>query len=156
MNDREIMFRVWCLDNKCFLDPNGNSPGGRLQPWCLLSFYGEVISGADNMGAFVDSDQSNYVIQQYTGLRDRNGIKIYEGDIVFHKSFSICHFYGRTVTQNFFIKFVLRDNNLEYCLTYRDPKDHSIYNIWTGNEVEIIGNIFENPELLKEKNEKDN
>jgi hypothetical protein len=86
-------------------------------------------------------DQENYVIWQYTGLKDKNGKEIYEGDI--------CNAGMVTGPIDFIIGgFSLASNPLIEFL----PKDACIFSpdydpSWI--DVEVIGNIFENPELLK-------
>ena len=91
-------------------------------------------------------------INQYTGFKDKNGKDIYEGDIINLP----CHY-----KRIFEVKFGYYCNNGLYCEDYLDGvgfylkhKDGEIasgYDIdLNGNEsCEIIGNIYENKELLK-------
>ena len=73
------------------------------------------------------------VVQQYTGLKDKNNVEIYEGDIL------DCGYVDNNVIDqvkysNEFAAFLVGDNAL-----------------WQGwlEKAKVIGNIFENPELLK-------
>ena len=73
-----------------------------------------------------------------TGKRDRNGILIYEGDIV-----KIFHVSGTMQGKYFFD--VVKWNDLRCRL---DTENYGIIN--DDDVYEVIGNIYENPELLKE------
>lgn len=79
-------------------------------------------------------------IGQYTGLRDKSGTRIFEGDIV--------HFHD--LIPSFF------DEQREFTGTveYGDNSfiivcDTSTHYRWMDYEIEVIGNIYDNPELLK-------
>ena len=83
-------------------------------------------------------------VGQYTGLTDKNGQKIFEGDIVKgdREYFTYTHPYGRVIYDGgqFLIAF---DDVLE---------DIECLGAW-ANAVEIIGNIYDNPELLEVQND---
>lgn len=89
------------------------------------------------------NNPDNFVFMQFTGLLDKNGKEIYEGDIVTSESRDDM----RVVTTNRTVSFedgafIATDKN-GYI-----PLDE--YHIDMKN-VEVIGNIYENPELLKAK-----
>lgn len=79
-------------------------------------------------------------VRQYTGLKDRNGREIYEGDIV-------CDQYANFYTP-IFRNGIYMAYNVEYLnLTKQEPSTQ--FNVVWNNGCEIIGNIYENPELLE-------
>ena len=79
------------------------------------------------------------VIQQYTGLKDKNGTDIYEGDIVKATS-------DQFVNENFIGKVIFDEGCF---LTWINKND--IRGIWGEDDIEVIGNIFENKDLLEEE-----
>ena len=82
-------------------------------------------------------------IMQFTGLSDKNGSKIFEGDIVTYKR-SVGNWTGQTMTTTHKIIFTEEVNAfvMDYGSSYIKLRKH-----W-GYEYEVIGNIYENPELL--------
>ncbi|MHB8096083.1 MAG: YopX family protein [Erysipelotrichaceae bacterium] len=78
-------------------------------------------------------------IMQYTGLKDKNGKEIYEKDIVKADNFTL---------DKYHIEFI--DGG--YCLTHKKLEGYTIdINMMypsTGCKIEVIGNIYENLELL--------
>ena len=76
---------------------------------------------------------NDYVIQQYTGLKDKNGVEIFEGDIVTVPWTGEC----------ILVELGPDDGNFHYLVTNYDNRYPPAF--------EVIGNIHENPELLKEQ-----
>lgn len=107
---REIKFRAWDEKDKKMIYPT---------------------HGLFNIMLPVSSNMCE--VMQFTGLKDKNGKEIYEGDIVYNehdeKGYYPVEFY-----------------NGMFCI------EDTTFPIWKGNTKdfwEIVGNIYENPDLLK-------
>ena len=130
---REIKFRAClkqrCNDNKMYYNIQNSYDGlGDVKPFDpLVSFSSWLV-------------EDFAVVEQYTGLKDKNGKEIYEGDIVKGEMgvFEVKWF-------DLVAGFMFRPN--------MSMKYHPPFNSEQLKAMEAIGNIHENPELLKGKNE---
>lgn len=117
---RGIKFRCW--------DKRG---GQKMEHWDL-----------ENRNYYAVADSKEYYeIMQFTGLADKNGKDIYEGDIVNSKYYGVGEVWFGTGLQG-----EPADGTYPYegwCF------GHSEVTAFRGEDVEVIGNIFENADLLK-------
>ncbi len=135
---REILFRGKC-----------NEVGKYNGQW-IEGFYGED-DGKPVIGQSTDKGIISYFceigsIGQFTGLTDKNGRKIFEGDII-HLEYSQVFFGGV-----YFGEYTAEVSYKEGCfITDGINNGDEIETPLSGfnnDEVEIIGNIHDNPELL--------
>jgi len=85
-----------------------------------------------------------YEFMQYTGLKDRNGREIYEGDIVKARDVKV------NGQDKFYICEVKWMPTGWYAMSYKDLVGTEHYLSLNILETEVIGNIYENPELLED------
>ena len=125
---REILFRGQRTDNKEWVYGNLFVPDKEDSPI-------EILIGTNVIR--ISYEVSPKTVGQYTGLEDKNGTKIFEGDIVSFRKRK----YEIKIYKGMWVIF-----NSKY------KKDCSAWNLLNtyADEVEIIGNIHDNIELLKE------
>ncbi len=84
--------------------------------------------------------QPSFVLMQYTGLKDKNGKEIYEGDIVYIK--------GETELLDIKGKAEYSDIFAQYIITNTKNIAYETEALGDYENIEVIGNEFDNPELL--------
>lgn len=80
---------------------------------------------------------------QYTGLTDKNGNKIWENDVV-----KGSHWTEREIFHNWKVDLGAKSGLIIFKDSPTSDADLSIHDFYDFDEVEVIGNIFDNPELL--------
>ena len=140
---REILFRGKRLDN------NEWACGSLFADYadCSLKEQGRCVCSHDGSLTYIfvwddeyhehrDIEVDYSTVGQYTGLRDKNGQRIFEGDVVRGKDVREC---GRDIFG---------------CVDHRDGSFVIVESLathygWIDYDVEVIGNIYDNPELMK-------
>ncbi len=123
---REIRFRAWNKDKKKIFDVES-----LVMP--KYNLKGVVSDISECCYSFEDVE-----IMQYTGLKDKNGKPIYEGDIVKSKSHK---------PENYEISFIEGG----FCATIGKEWQLDINHFYdsTGCMIEVIGNIYQDSHLLE-------
>ncbi|HHT6633994.1 TPA: YopX family protein [Listeria monocytogenes] len=110
------------------------------------------VSGCGDPYCTMCDDWYNFddvLLMQYTGLKDKNGKKIFEGDIV---AFSEDDFHVFNSQVEYFSEDGYPAFDIKVPSTYYfDSNVFSEVSMSGLYEIEVIGNIHENPELLEEK-----
>lgn len=139
---REIKFRAWDKEEQVMCGVRvinlavGASLSGNTKTGVSIQDGGRVVSiPIEDYGHFVNFE--NMELMQYTGLKDKNGKEMYEGDIL-----EVRNFLGKVIDT-----CKVEYKHFGFSMTsFQDP-EASLY--YSTNLVKIIGNIYENKELIK-------
>ena len=138
--NRDIKFRLWSKIGKKFIETDNPdldfviNTNGYL--YSIENFYGEIYI----------LPQMDIEVLQFTGLQDRNGKEIYEGDILKY-NFP----YDGRLKHVSSVKFL--ETEASFGIKDRYENEIPLYRIAANNYFEIIGNIYENKNLLEGNNE---
>jgi uncharacterized phage protein (TIGR01671 family) len=135
---RELNPRAWSIDGECWctrVDYDGHK-----KEWSGIA----PIYAPDNRSKYIgEIEDTNIVLELPTGLKDKNSKEIYEGDIIREKWYDSETHTGRD-----------RISKVEYfCDGYICWFKGRVVQLglFPTKNIEVIGNIHENPELLEEK-----
>lgn len=163
---REIKFRAWDKKEKLMIPSIGLTDYGT--PFILNSVYQERIGGniRKQNAACLAFDKDEVELMQFTGLSDKNGKDIYEGDVLIGilreqkdkegkyayeiKDYVQWRNGGFKVLGKDMQRGYTKDNNRLYQFMWHDSGNFVNTRGWYYqiDEIEVVGNIYENPELL--------
>jgi uncharacterized phage protein (TIGR01671 family) len=130
---REFKFRVWSKSSKKIYVQLNESP-------CFGLFEGDRAVSIEDVFFY---EKQDFEVMQYTGEIDRNGKEIYEGDVIQT---------GHIVEEVRFGEFVIYDENENSICSvfgfFTELKNNSRYPLEVTSNTKVIGNKYENPELL--------
>lgn len=120
---REIKFRAW--------DKRHNS----------MEYINDLYWFEEN--GIHDFNDDNYIFMQNTGLKDKNGKEIYDSDIV-----KVTWGSGKIV---FYEVKYCESLGYHYLRDTKNKEDDDIICVYDYSQMDVIGNVFDNTELLKNK-----
>ena len=122
---REIEFRVWLGDRMDIVDT------------LYIKELGVNTRGINGAPCYRNYTKS--ILMQYTGLKDKNGVEIFEGDIV--------KFNGELY------KVIWDNDECRFILANSVENNFLLLTSWRMKRLEVKGNVYENKELLGDNND---
>lgn len=128
---RKIKFRAWHKEKKIMGEVLG-----------IDILHKEIFFSNEDVDCYEHVDFKNIELMQYTELKDKNNKEIYEGDIV-----KLRANHGIGVVKYY-------DEWGAFIVEYIKPRPLAVLGMnYYKEDIEILGNIYENPELLGDKND---
>ena len=129
MENRKIKFRAWDKEKKEWIYIGLASMCGIVDGH-LRQFYAKNSGHDLDIPSLGNEEYPRlYILMQFTGLKDKNGKEIYEGNVV--------------ETEAFIDEVIFKD-----CV-FTTKHSENNQPLMVHNNLEIIGNIYDNPELIK-------
>lgn len=128
---REFKFRIWDMDREAMLGSQH-----------VIFYDGDFYENYRDLEDGIPIE--NIAVMQSAGLKDKNGVQIFEGDIVSMVVFEDnAEYLGDVVFENGCFCLNISLDGTEYKITALEWKE-------TETIITVIGNIYENPDLLEE------
>ena len=149
---REIKFRAW--DGKSIRYDITGFEHGKTNEMAGVFLDGDYFAITDDLKK-CDAFNPCAIVMEYTGLKDKNGKEIYEGDIITSENYP----FTNDGNKNYAGEVYFDDEQACFCLDVIPISDR-VRGAAVGGMLceyaeaaEVIGNIYENPELLAESSD---
>ena len=136
---RELKFRAWCITTNQMLNSVGFHPN-------IIQKHDDYKDGEDGQYT-ISPEFDNYKLMQFTGLKDKNGVDIYEGDIVNQFDLNVRR---PVIYINGSFGYYDSDSKFKEFVSFAQNHWYE-WNNGQSNHIEIIGNIYQHPTLLTPK-----
>ena len=134
-----LKFKIWDKKNKKFLIKCIDNIGiNDKQCIDTNEFKNNIFSYLDWENGSIRLNSKKYVVLQYIGLKDKNYKEIYEGDII--KDMDNLYYKVIYIKESacFVFSPIRKDTKIKFSFSFRKSNNR---------EMEVVGNIFENPNL---------
>ena len=134
---RDIKFRFW------------DKHVGKFTDFGAIHIDGDIMTRSATFGGLydfvTDEMEENIIIQQYTGLKDRSGTEIFEGDIVT----CMKETWRDKKTYTADVRWQDNVSRFAFVIRYDGDDGELFYDCLSVEDIKVIGNIYENSDLLK-------
>ena len=114
---------------------------GKVMYYDVYPFKDDTLLLSYDEISFDEVPASDFILMQSTGLIDKNGEEIFEGDVLLTYDDELAKVYWDDVLAGWFVDFI-----------YKTAELSEVADLQSSRSIcKIIGNIYENPELLEEK-----